>query len=72
MEGMAVRGRLRGKGAVGRDMKAWKIREEWYTDRKKMDRSARPAAPYREMAAKGEKLRNGAGVSRNQTNDYFG
>ena len=60
---MAIRGRLRGKDAVGRDMKAWKIREEWYTDRKKMERSAIPAAPYRETAAKGDKLRNGAGES---------
>ena len=41
---------------VRRDMKAWKIREEWVTDEEKWKVSARPATPHRYTAAKGEKV----------------
>ena len=48
MEGKRPRGRpkLRWYDTVRRDLKAWKIKEEWATD------SARPATPSRETAAK--------------------
>ena len=57
MEGKRPRGRpkLRWKDTIRRDMKAWKIKEEWATDRENGKVSARPATPNREMAAKGEK-----------------
>ena len=57
MEGKGPRGRpkLRWKDTVGRDLKAWKIKEEWATAEKDGKVPARPATPNRETAAKCEK-----------------
>ena len=59
-EGKRPRGapRKRQKDTVRRDMKAWKIREEWGTDREKLKGISRTTTPHRKTAVKCEKVYN--------------
>ena len=61
MEGKRPRGRpkLRWKDTIRRDLKAWKIKEEWATDREKWKGLCKTRYPKLETAAKGEKGEKG-------------